>query len=367
MSEKIDSIGTPLQFQPQGPRDGRPAAQTPGTLVHVGERLTDEVSFHLFDYASEGLREAESATLEECLAIDEPDTPTWLNVCGLHDTAAIGQLLEAFAIHPLIQEDVLNTRHRLKVEDFGDYVFVAAKEILYSKETHQIQIRHLSLILTDSAVITFQERPSDVFAPIAERLRSGKGLLRQQGCDYLAWALLDALTDHYRIALDRIAAEVDAEEDLAETDARAISPARLHALKRQLDHFYRSIGPMREIAAGLGRMDSPLMNERTRIFWSDLHDHALHATEQAETLRETVASLRDLHLAALNRRMNEVMRVLTSFASIFMPLTFIAGVYGMNFKHMPELEWKWSYPVIWASFLITAAVLFALFRKRRWL
>lgn len=352
---------------PRAPRDERPPASAPGSLHHVGERLTEATTFQLFDYSPGEISEVTSASLADCLAANVPDTPTWIRVHGLQDTAAIGQLLAEFDVHPLVQEDVLNTRHRPNAEDLGDYVFIAAKEIFYDRGEHRIEIRHLSIILKASTVITFHERPSRVFDPIDERLRSGKGLLRVSGCDYLTWAILDALTDHYRIALDEITEELERLEDSIDSGAPDFNANDLHDLKRETDHIDRAIRPMREIASILKRMESKLLGGEIDVFWSDLHDHAVQCAESADAMRETIASLRTLHLSLQNQRLNEVMRVLTAFATIFMPLTFVSGIYGMNFEYMPELSWPWAYPALLVALTMAAVGIFALFRLKRWL
>lgn len=344
--------------------DRRTAAAAPGTLVHVGERRTEQVTFSIFDYCENDFREATSASLQECLREDHEDTPTWMQVHGLHDTAAIGELLTNYKIHPLLQEDILNTRHRPKLEHLGDYTFIAVKEIMLDPLDQDIEMRHLSILVTPRVVITFQEEPSTLFAPLEDRLRQGKGVIRKRGPHYLTWAILDAVTDNYRIALDAIAEGLD---DL--DDAIANKPARyetetLHDLKREMEHLDRSVRPMREIASAMARLDQ---NPDNAVFWSDLQDHALHATESAEILRETVRDLRELLLDTLTRRMSEIMRVLTSYATIFMPLTFLAGVYGMNFKHMPELDKHWTYPAIWVVFAGIGVAMFIYFRRKRWL
>ena len=325
----------------------------------------EEPIFRIIDYTEADLVEKTSASLDECLSLDHSDTPTWLQVCGLHDTTAIGKILSDYGIHPLVQDDVLNTNHRLKVEDFGDYVFIALKELVATND--HIELRHLSLILGRQVVITFQEAPSELFAPIEQRLLSGKGYLRKRGSDYLVWAILDAVTDHFRATLDALVKEVEwLEDEVQEKDSDEIGD-RLHATKRQIDHLHRVVRPLREIATAMRRIKSNLVDPSTDIFWSDLQDHTTHANESIDVLRDTIISLRELHLSVLSQRMNEVMKVLTSFATIFLPLTFLAGVYGMNFKHMPELSWKWAYHTMWVLFGVLGGLMFAYFRKRKWL
>lgn len=346
-------------------RDQRPPAGAPGTLVHVGERRMEDPVFRIIDYSESELVEKTSTSLEECLCLDHSDTPTWLQVCGLHDTEVVGRILSDYEIHPLVQDDVLNTNHRLKVEPFGDYIFVAMKEIVESEGA--FELRHMSMLISKHIVITFQEAPSDLFEPIEKRLRSGQGLLRKRGPDYLAWAILDAVTDHFRSALDLLLDEVEKLEDEIQDGRTEGITDHLHECKRQIGHLFRVVRPLREIATSMRRLDSELMDPANDIFWSDLQDHTVHTNESVETLRDTIISLRELHLSMLSQRMNEVMKVLTCFATIFLPLTFLAGVYGMNFRHMPELDWPWAYPVLWVAFGVIAALMFTYFRKKRWL
>jgi len=347
--------------------DRRPPAAPPGTLVHVGERLTDEVTFRIFDYTVQECRELSSVSLDACLELDREKTPTWIQVCGLHDTVAIERLLTAYDIHPLIQEDVLNTRHRPKVEDFGGYAFIAVKEIYRQSETRQIEMRHLSLLITPRVVMTFQEGPSGLFAPLEDRIRTGKGLIRQGQVDYLLWAILDAVTDHYRIVLDTLTDEVESLDRDISNHPDSYDSENLYDLKHSIDHLYRGIRPMAEIASSVRRLGGEFISQQTQIYWSDLRDHAVQANELGESLRETVTSLRELHVSALSQRLNEVMRVLTAIATIFLPLTFVAGIYGMNFEHMPELNWPWAYPAIWGVFLLVTLSMLWYFRRRRWL
>ncbi len=346
-------------------RDRRPPGDIPNSLIHVGEQRVKEVTFRIFDYNEEKVVERTSAELEECLKLDSSETPTWIQVCGLHDTEAIGRLLSAFQIHPLIQQDVLNTGHRLKLDDFEDYVFIAVKEIV--SENGLGELRHFSMVLTPHAVLTFQEEPSSLFDPVEERIRHAKGQIRKRGADYLAWAILDALVDHFRLTLDHLADEVENLDAAIDRESARQTAERLHSLKQQVDHVFRSVRPLREIAASLQRLEPPLSFPETGIYWSDLRDHTIHATESAEILRETVISLRELHLSVLSQRLNEVMKVLTAFATIFLPLTFLAGIYGMNFRHMPELEWAWGYPTLWLVFITLGGLMFAYFRRKKWI
>ncbi len=350
-------------------RDPRPPAAQPGTGPHVGERLVPEVQISVFDYGQHELREQEVASGAECVAFEGRDSPVWVRVTGLHETERIRSLLEAYHIHPLVQDDILNTTHGPKLEDFGDYLFITAKLLTLRPEPggDRFDLQHFSLILTRRALLSFQEAPSAVFDPVVARLRHGKGRLRQQGPDHLAWALLDALLDHYLLALD------DLEEEVARLDESLTLPGaevdlqEIYQLRAHTNFIYRTIRPIREVAVGLQHHEGDLTSGSLAPFLRDLYDHAWRAIETADHLREAVTSIREYHHAVLSQRMNEIMKVLASISTIFLPLTFIAGVYGMNFTHMPERDHPWGYPLVWVVFIGLGLGMYTYFRHRRWL
>ena len=350
-------------------RDSRPPAQTPGTAVYAGEQLVPEVKINVFDYGQHEVREREVADGQECIRFEGSDSPVWVRVTGLHETERIRGLLEAYHIHPLVQDDILNTSQGPKVEDFGDYLFITVNLLTVRPELagDRFEVQHFSLILTKRVLLSFQEAPSPVFDPVVVRLRQGKGRLRQQGPDYLAWALLDALLDHYLVALD------DLEEIVAQLDETLTLPEaqvnleEIHQIRAQTNFIYRTIRPIREVTVGLQHSESGLISASLTPFLRDLYDHSWRAIETADHLREAVTSIREYHQAVLSQRMNEIMKVLAAISTIFLPLTFIAGVYGMNFEHMPELPQKWGYPAVWGVFLVLGFGMYYYFRRRRWL
>ncbi len=351
-------------------RDPRPPAQSPGSLVHIGERHEEDVHFHIIDYDSIEANELRTHSIEKCLDFEIVESPTWIRVIGLHDVEKLARLLEKRGVHPLIQEDVLNTNQRPKIEQIGDTLFAVIKVLVPSSPPERgFHVESLSILLSKHLVITFHESDSDLYDPVLKRLHDGHGRLRNSGSDYLFWAILDAVVDHYFIVLNQVEDEIERLDSLlmGGSKDKDFDPRDLHGLKQDIFQLYRLIRPVRELVGGLSKIDTTLITPATHIFLRDLYDHAIHAIEITENLRETVNSLRDYQTNAVSLRMNEIMKVLTSFATIFLPLTFLAGVYGMNFTHMPELAWRWGYPALWGVFSLVALAMFLFFRRKKWL
>jgi magnesium transporter len=341
----------------------------PGSLVHVGERRVARVTFRVIDYCPEGVRELETESVPDCVDFEGKDSPAWIMVTGLHDVERIGELLRAYHIHPLVQDDILNTNQPPKVEDFGGYLFVTAKQLMEAEGTHgeMFDLQHFSAILTDRVLITFHEAPSPVFAPVLQRLREGKGRLRTMGPDYLVWALLDAIMDFYLAALYRTEERLVAlDEQLMLPDANSTSLTDIHTMRTATHFLYRTVRPMRETVVALQHSESDLLSRDLSPFLRDLYDHAWHGIETADHLREAVTAMREYHSAVLSQRLNEVMKVLAAISTVFLPLTFVAGIYGMNFS-MPELGWKHGYLFVWVVFLLIALLLIWYFRRKKWL
>lgn len=350
-------------------RDPRPPAAPPGALVHVGQQRVKEVTFRVIDYSPEEVKELHSSSVPDCVEFEGRDSPAWIMVTGLHDVAKIGELLEAYSIHPLVQDDILNTNQQPKMEDFGSYLFITAKQLT---ETNGVcpepyDLQHFSLILTDRVLITFHEAPSEVFAPVLLRLKEGKGKLRTRGPDYLMWALLDAVLDYYLSALSHMDEKVATlDEELTKPDP-SVSLTDIHQLRAATHFLYRIVRPMRELVVSLQHSESDLLTPALTPFLRDLYDHSWRAIESADHLREAVTAMREYHQAILAQRMNEVMKVLTALSTVFLPLTFIAGVYGMNFDYQPEYHWKYGYAFVWGVFVVVTVFTLWFFRRRKWL
>ncbi|HPF34376.1 MAG TPA: magnesium/cobalt transporter CorA [Candidatus Krumholzibacteria bacterium] len=343
-----------------------PLAQSPGTVIYRGEKRVEAVALELFDYDAETLRETRGPDLE----LPPPGRGhgvTWLDVDGLHDTDLLGRIGKVYGLHPLVLEDVVNLHHRPKLEDYGGYLYIVLRMLSFDREEWRLDSEQISLVVGDGFVVTFQERPGDVLEPVRERLRREGGRIRQLGADYLGYALIDAVVDHYFHVLEGMGEAVeDLEEELLGSPARGTLEL-IHQLKRESILLRRSVAPLRDVASSLARDELPLIGAEVQPFLRDLYDHVIHVIDTVDSFRDILSGLQDLYLSNVSNRMNDVMKVLTIFTTLFVPLTFIAGVYGMNFEHMPELAWRWSYPLFWGMILVLAVVMLIFFRRRRWL
>jgi magnesium transporter len=339
----------------------------PGTLVHIGERRIEKVRIRIIDYDETQLEEKEVKTVEECFPFKDKPTISWINIDGLHDVEVVEKIGKQFGLHPLILEDIVHTGQRPKLEDFGDHIFIVLKMLYYNKEKGELEAEQISLIFGENFVISFQERVGDMFEPLRERIRKGKGRVRKAGADYLAYALLDSIVDNYFVILEQLGEKIeDAEQELA-TNPTLETLQSIRAFKKEMIFLRKSIWPLREVANSLERGESSLINESTLIYLRDVYDHTIQIIDTVESYRDMLSGMLDVYLSSISNRMNEVMKVLTIFAAIFIPLTFVAGVYGMNFSFMPELGWQWGY---FAVLLVMAGIgvsMLVYFRRKRWL
>ncbi len=339
----------------------------PGALIHIGEQKAERTTIALLDYDEHHFEEHDLETIDQCLAFTEKPTVKWINVAGLHEVQVIGQLGDCFGLHPLILEDILNTDQRPKIEDFGDYIYIVLKMLDYDALSQEIVTEQVSLVVGSRYVISFQERTGDIFDPIRERIRRGRGRVRQLGADYLAYALLDTVVDHYFLILEKLGERIESlEEDLV-TNPTTQTLQEIHGLKREIVFLRKAIWPLREVVGALERGESSLFKKETGIYLRDVYDHAIQIMDIVETLRDMLSAMLDIYLSGVSNRMNAVMKVLTIIATIFIPLTFIAGIYGMNFQFMPELTWRWGYPAVLLVMTVIAVLMLIYFRKKRWL
>ena len=348
-------------------RSSKKAGLPPGSLVHVGEKKVESPKVTIFDYLEDHFQEREAATVDECIPFKDTPTVTWINIAGIHDVEILRSLGDCYAIHPLVLEDILNTEQRPKLEDFGTYLFIVAKMLYLERGTSEVRAEQISMIVGPNFVISFQETEEDVFEGIRERIRSGRGRIRHRGADYLAYALLDAVVDGYFVILETIGGELEDIEDQLIRDPSAGVLQIVYEMKRELIFLRKSVWPLREVLAVLSRQESELIKQETIAYLRDVYDHTIQVIDTIESLRDLVAGMHDTYLSSISNRMNEVMKVLTIFATIFIPLTFIAGVYGMNFDWMPELRWHWSYPILWLFMLAVGISMLVFFRRKRWL
>jgi magnesium transporter len=347
-------------------RAKRPGA-APGAIEFVGEKRMEKVRLRLIDYDAEELNEREMEDISEAFPMKDTPSVTWINIDGLHDTEMIARLGEAFGLHSLLLEDIVNTGHRPKYEDFGDHIYITMKMITFNGAEGHVHQEHLSIVLGPHWVISFQERVGDFFEPVRTRIRSGKGRIRKMGSDYLAYSLMDAVVDHYFVTMEAIGDHLEGLDDQLVEDPTTETMAAIHGMKREAIGMRRSIWPLREVVNGLDRSESKLVSKSTRVFIRDLYDHTIQVVDTVDTFRDIVSGMMDLYMSIVSNRMNEVMKVLTIIATIFIPLTFIAGIYGMNFQNMPELGWHYAYYGVWAIIIALGLTMVAYFRKLRWL
>ena len=350
-------------LQKQSEKAGLPA----GSLVHIGEQKVEKARITVIDFDQTNFHEFETGIVDECFPFKETPTITWINIDGLHETDVIDKIGRHFGFHPLLLEDILNTGGRAKIEDFGEYVFVVLKMLYQEEDGGEILSEQISLIFGENYVITFQESIGDVFDPIRERIRKCKGRIRTQRPDHLAYLIVDAIVDNYFNVIEDIGDYIEDTEEVLLEKPNSDTLQTIHSLKNDTLFLRKSIWPMREIINVLERGESPLIQENTRIYFRDIYDHTVQVMDTLDTFRDIISGMLDTYLSSMSNRMNEVMKVLTIFASIFIPLTFMAGIYGMNFEYMPELKWHWAYFSVWGVILIIAVFMLIFFRRKKWL
>jgi magnesium transporter len=343
------------------------AGLPPGTLVHIGERKTDRVTIDIFDYDGTHFEEKKDVRIEDCTEYKETSTVTWFNVVGIHDVDRIENLGRLFQIHPLTLEDIVHTGQRPKLDELEDYLFLTLKMIDYDEAKHEMAVEQVSIILGPKFVISFQEAEGDVFNPVRDRIRRGRGRIRNMGSDYLAYALIDAVVDNYFAVLENIGEQIEALQEEVLSDPTPQTLETIQETKRKMIFLRKSLWPLREVISALHRGESPLIHDSIRIYLRDVYDHTIQVIDSVETFRDMTGGTLDVYLSSLSNKMNQVMKVLTIIATIFIPLTFLAGVYGMNFRYMPELEWRWAYPLIWSVMVGLGVVMFIGFKRKKWL
>jgi magnesium transporter len=343
------------------------AGLPPGTLIHVGERKAEKVKIRILDYDELQFEEKESKTIEESFPFKDKPTVTWINIDGLHEVEIIEKLGSHFGLHPLLLEDILNTDQRPKMEDYGDYIFVVLKMLYPGENKDEIEAEQVSLIFGSNFVISLQEHEGDVFNPVRDRIRKGKGRIRKTDSDYLAYALIDAIVDNYFLILENVGEKIEDTEQQLATNPSPETLQYIRELKNEMIFLRKSLWPLRELINGLERCESTLIHETTGAYLRDVYDHTIQIIDTVESYRDMISGMVDLYLSSISNKMNEVMKVLTIFASIFIPLTFVAGVYGMNFEFMPELTWRWGYFALLGFMALIGVSLVVYFKRKRWL
>jgi len=347
-------------------KSSKKAGLPPGTVVFVGEQKVEEIRITLIDYDENQYEEREIKNIEDCFPYKDTPSISWINIDGVHQVEVIEKLGHHFVLHPLLQEDVVNTHQRPKFDEFEDHLFIVLRMFFFNEEENELEGEQISLIVGANFVISFQERQGDVFEQVRERLRNGRGRIRKKGSDYLAYSLIDAIVDSYYNILERLGESIETLQEQLVAEPKRKDLQIIQHLKRDMLFFRKSVYPLREVVGGLAKSESTLVKEDVLVYVRDVYDHVIQAIDTIETFRDMLSAMMDIYLSSLSNRMNEVMKVLTIIATIFIPMTFLAGVYGMNFKYMPELEWRYAYLFFW---IVVSGVLIAMvayFKRKKW-
>ncbi|MDO8123153.1 MAG: magnesium/cobalt transporter CorA [Candidatus Hermodarchaeota archaeon] len=348
-------------FQKKSKKSGLP----PGTPAYVGEKKPTETRITIIEYDKENLHEKEVKTIEECLEAKESSLVTWIRITGLKQIPLLEHLGKEFKIHPLVIEDILNTTQRPKIEDYKAYLFIVVKNVDFTSK--EIESNQVSIILGPNFVISIQENQETILQPIIDRIRNNRGIIRQMKNDFLAYAILDAVLDNYFTAIEKLSDKIEVVEDELISNPVQDTLHEIYHLKQNLIVLRKSIWPFREVVSRMERGRYTLIDEKLLIYIRDIYDHSIQVMETVETYRDMLSGMLDIYLSSVSNRMNEVMKVLTIIATIFIPLTLIVGIYGMNFRFMPELEIPIAYPLVWLSMIIVGSVLVVFFKRKRWI
>ena len=342
------------------------AGLPPGTLIHIGKKMNTEVKISVIDYTDTHFFESDDVRIEDSFPLKDTPSISWINVDGIHNTEIIQQFGTHFDFHPLLMEDIMNTLHRPKLEEFQDYLFLTLKMLGIDKKGESIIIEQISFILGKNYLISFQEQTGDVFDSIRNRLREAKGNIRNRGADYLFYRLIDAVVDQYFFITDHLSERIDNLEELVLKTQTTAVLHQIQASKKQLILLRKSLSPLREAITLLQKNEAKLIQKNTLRYFNDVYEHIIQVNESIEMYREMIQNLTDLYQSGINNKMNQVMQVLTVIATIFIPLTFIVGIYGMNFDYMPELRWKYGYFFTWGIMIAVVLLMLKYFRRKKW-
>ncbi len=338
----------------------------PGSLVHIGDKKRETTKMSLIEYSENFINQRE-IQLDDLSRLDFNETGIkWINIEGLSEVDTLAKIGDVFNIHPLALEDILNTDQRAKVEIYDLYLYISAKMLFYNTESSGFNIEQVSFILGNNYLVSFLESDTNVFEPIIRRLQQGMSRIRKLGADYLAYSLLDVIVDDYFNVLEKFSEKIEIAEDEMVIQTTSKTLRTIHKLKRQVLFLHKSVWPLRDVLSSLERGESPIIKDSTEIYIRDLYDHIVQVMDTSETLREILSSMMDVYLSSSSNRMNEIMKVLTIISTVFMPLSFIVGIYGMNLKNIPELSWDWMYPVLWLVMISISVVMLYFFKKKKW-
>ena len=346
----------------------RKSGLPPGTPVHIGERKTGAPRLSLMHYDGEQLAEEEVTDVSACRTWLSRPGVTWINIEGVHQIDLLEQFGTVFGLHSLVLEDIANTGQRPKVEDYGGYLYIVMRMLSLQAVRQEVVGEQISLIVGPNFVLSFQEGiAGDAFNPIRERLRTSKGRLRREGADYLVYSLIDAIVDGYFVLLEKLGEQIEVLDERMLANRAGDVARTIHLLKREMIWLRKAVWPLREMINTLQRAETPLIRASTGVYLKDVYDHTIEVIDTVETYRDVLSGMLENHLSLLTTRLNEIMKVLTVISTIFIPLTFITGIYGMNFRFMPELEWRWGYPLALLGMAGIGVAMYFYYRRKKWL
>lgn len=345
----------------------RKSGLPPGSLIHIGERLREKAKISVIKYDEETFEVKDDVKPTSLGELKTFKGISWIDVEGLHDIPILEEIGRSFGLHPLVLEDIVNTDQRPKMEEYDDYIYIVLKMLCYDETKHEVVADQVSIVFSENFVITLQEGELDVFDSIRRRLRDPHGRTKIMSTDFLAYSIIDAIVDNYFFIMEKFGEGMEKlEDELVEKPTNA-TLSKIHKLKRDILFLRKAIWPIRELVGLFERSKSKLVSAGLGMYLRDVHDHAIYLVDTMETFRDMLSGMLDIYLSSVNNRMNEIIKVLTIIATLFMPLTFVAGIYGMNFEYMPELKMRHGYPMVLGLMAAIALVMFTYFRKKRWL
>jgi magnesium transporter len=342
------------------------AGLPPGALVHIGDRFEERSRITVINYGEEEFSKTEVETAEKCAHLKGKAKVCWVNLTGIHEAETIERIGQIFDLHPLLLEDIMNTDQRPKIEAYDSYLFVVLKTISYDEKEKSTIMEQISIVLGSDYVLSFQERETSIFDPLLEHLTNGKGRIRKMGADYLVYSLIDMIIDNYFLILEQLGERVDSLEVQLVTSPKTETLKSIQRLKREMIFLRRSVWPLREVINSMEREESPLIQSSTYVYLRDIYDHTIQAIDTIETYRDMLSGMLDIYLSSVSYKLNEIMKVLTVVSTIFIPLTFIVGLYGMNFEFMPELKSPWGYPSVLLLMLVISLSMLYYFKRKKW-
>lgn len=338
----------------------------PGTLIHIGKKRANKVKISVIDYTETTFDEFECDKIEDAFTFKDSNTVSWINIDGIHETELIDIIGSHFGHHPLLLEDIVNTLNRPKLEEFDDYLFLTLKMLGISKDQKTILSEQVSFILGKNYVISFQEQPGDIFDSIRVRIKESKGNIRKRKNDYLFYRLIDTIVDHYFFIVEHLSEQIERLEDVVLKSQTPEVLQEIQSLKTELIQLRKSISPLREAIGTISKDEIKFIHKNTFHYFNDVYQNLLQVAESIDIYREMTKNLMDLYQSGINNKMNQVMQILTVIATIFIPLTFIVGIYGMNFEYMPELKWRYGYFIIWGIMVLVVLFMLRFFKRKNW-